>query len=158
MSESTLEGTFVFAYGSNMDSSRLRGRAPSAEAVGTTSLRMHIRRFDKKGADGSGKANVVPSKLGADAVHGVVYSIDPSDLAALDEVEVDYDRWLESFAVRGANGSARVRAHVYKAREDRCDVHLKPTRAYLAHVIRGAREHGLPVEVIAELEATPIQN
>ncbi len=83
MREGTLEGTFVFAYGSNMDSSRLQGWAPSAEAVGTT---RHI------------------------------------------------------------------------ATEERCDVHLKPTHVYLAHVVRGAREHGLPLEVIAELEATPTQD
>ena len=158
MREGTLEGTFVFAYGSNMDSSRFQGRAPSAEVVGTTRLRMHVRRFDRKGADGSGKANIVPSKVATDVVHGVVYSIDPIDLAALDKIEVGYDRRLESFTVRTANGLARVQARVYIATEERCDVHLKSTHVYLAHVVRGAREHGLPLEVIAELEATPTQN
>jgi hypothetical protein len=46
-----------FAYGSNMETARLRERMPSAKPLGVAKLSGHELRFHKRSKDGSGKCN-----------------------------------------------------------------------------------------------------
>jgi gamma-glutamylcyclotransferase len=47
-----------FAYGSNLDLARMRARAPAVGLIGPALLQGMRLAFDKRGGDGSGKANL----------------------------------------------------------------------------------------------------
>jgi hypothetical protein len=136
-----------FAYGSNMALSRMRARAPSAQPEGAARLPGFRLSCDKLGADGSGKANLLPDA--ASAVWGALYAVHPDDLARLDRHEPGYQRVLVEVCWR----DARVAAHVYRATRTTRDP--VPFAWYKRLVIDGAREHGLPADWIRALEAWP---
>ena len=50
--------SLYFAYGSNLPSARMRRRVPSAAAQGPAELQGRRLTTDKRGRDGSGKANL----------------------------------------------------------------------------------------------------
>jgi len=145
-----------FAYGSNMSTERLRGRAPSARPVGVGRLPHHRRCWHKRGRDGSGKCDVVFAGLdGSAAVWGVLFEIAETDRAALHRAEglgVGYAQ--KTVAVLTAKGTRR--AMTYQAKPDQTDSTLRPLAWYRAHVVRGAREHGLPAECVRELEEVDV--
>ena len=79
-----------FAFGSNMSSRRLTapGRAPSATRVTVGYVPGRRLTFDKFSTrDRSGKCDCEATGVPADRVYGVVYRIDMSERAALDEAE-----------------------------------------------------------------------
>jgi gamma-glutamylcyclotransferase len=134
-----------FAYGSNMDSARLAARVKNARPLGAGRLVGHRLTFDKRGADGSGKANI-RAELGA-VVHGVLFNVAQRDLEKLDGFEPGYTRSL--FGIVGS-GSETIEAWAY--------VHPTPTSGlmprswYVQHLLTGAREHLLPTDLIRSFE------
>ena len=147
-----------FAYGSNMSSARLTARTPSARVVGPGRLPGHALRWHKLGRDGSGKCDVVFAGRGSSAVvWGVVYRIDCAEKADLDRIEglgVGYDK----HEVVVATEAGEIAARTYRARPNAVNATLRPRQWYKAHVLDGAREHGLPasyVAMIEEVEAAP---
>lgn len=146
---------FVFAYGSNLDSERMKARAPSAVAVGVSELPQHALRFHKRSAkDGTGKANAFLTDSAADRVEGVIYQIDPAELAELDRVEGrGYERRLMPFSVRTKDQISIYEAWIYVAQPSYIDDSLAPARWYVRHVLEGAKEHGLSSELVAWLES-----
>jgi len=156
-SETTPGSTYLyFAYGSNLSTERLRSRAPSGVSLGKARLDGHVLRWHKLGRDGSGKCDIVCTDSdSADVVWGVLYRIDRRDKEALDFAEglgVGYDeRFVEVHARAGPR-----RALTYKAKPGKIDPSLKPRDWYKAHVLRGAREHGLPTEYVERLARVPV--
>ena len=151
-----------FAYGSNMLDERLshRTRCPSARVLGTGSAAGWRLAFAKRGADGSGKATLLRSARGSDRVHGVLFEIDLSERDALDRVEGPGYARLDDLAVERASEAGppvTVLASVYVARPDAIDPTLIAFDWYRALVIAGARRHGLPADVIAEIESVPVR-
>ena len=136
-----------FAYGSNLKLARLRGRVPSAQVVTTARLHGYRLALDKRGSDGSGKANLCREP--GSRVWGVVYGFGLQDWAALDACEPGYER----IAVGVEAGERRLRAETYVA--------LRLTREPVAFdwykrlILEGAREHGLPDEWLERLERLP---
>jgi gamma-glutamylcyclotransferase (GGCT)/AIG2-like uncharacterized protein YtfP len=146
----------VFAYGSNLDAARMVDRVPSAAVVGRASLSGFELRFHKRGwKDGTGKADAFATGAGDAVVHGVVYEVDESELADLDVHETGYGRRLLALSVETADGPRDLQAWIYLASPGVIEPGLRPTGWYLRHVLKGAREHGLPAELIAWLEAHP---
>lgn len=141
---------FNFAYGSNMLSRRVRERVPSAKAIGAGILRGYELRWHKRGWDGSGKCDVVKSFNLASLVYGVVYEIDAAEKPDLDEAE-GLGAGYDEKQVEVETNSGPVTAGVYFATA--IDSSLVPYTWYKALVIAGAREHLLPVDYIARLEA-----
>jgi gamma-glutamylcyclotransferase len=141
-----------FAYGSNMSLPRLAARAPSAQLVGVARLERHALRFHKPGSrDGTGKCDAFETGDPADAVAGALYSMLASDLPRLDAAEGaghGYER--RQVSVTTASG-ATVLAETYIATA-KADG-LRPLDWYLEHVLRGARELGLPPAYVAAIEA-----
>lgn len=136
-----------FAYGSNMKSERLRARVPSARARGIARLEGRRLLVRKRGADGSAKANLVPAREGA--VWGVLYELALGDFARLDRHERGYAR----IRVRVRTpGGADHEATTYVSNRTFDGV---PFDWYLALLVEGAREHGLPEDYVARLEALP---
>ncbi|VVE15853.1 gamma-glutamylcyclotransferase family protein [Pandoraea soli] len=140
--------TFLyFSYGSNMLSSRLRARCPSAEPVGVAELPDHELRWHKRSKDNSGKCDVVacPGKL----IIGVLYRIKDSDKTALDRAE-GLGHGYEEIEAHVLHDGINVIAKAYQATAT--DESLTPYGWYKALVIAGAQEHGLPKDYVEQLK------
>ena len=142
-------GVFVFAYGSNMLTGRLRVRTPSAISIGLGEIRGYRMAFNKRGADGSGKGNIQPTSDPEDRVHGVVFRIDSAELGLLDAVEVGYRRCPVQVITRWGH---TVGAVSYQALDEYVHPGLRPFRWYHGLVLAGAREHGLPAHHVLWIE------
>ena len=136
-----------FAYGSNLSSARMRGRVTSARALGPARIADYRLALDKRGADGSGKANLAPAP-GA-SVWGVVYAIDELHWPRLDACEPGYRR----VEVEVWTPQRSLAAQTYRARVLTDD----PVAFdwYKRLILEGALEHGLPPEWIETLTALP---
>lgn len=145
-----------FAYGSNMATSRLRQRAPSARPVAVGRLPGHALRWHKLGRDGSGKCDACLGDDPGDAVWGVLFDIDQADKPRLDAAEglgIGYDEHM----VQVQTDAGPRCALTYQAKPARIDPKLRPRQWYKAHVLAGAREHGLPAGYVAQLAAVPTE-
>jgi len=146
-----------FAYGSNMLSKRLqaKSRCPSASPIGAATLRGYALRWHKRSRkDGSGKCDIVRVEVPEAVVHGVLYEIDVSEKAALDREEGAGKGYAETAVVVLLDGVER-RVTTYLATD--LDHSLRPYSWYRALVVAGAREHRLPEDYIALLEAVATQ-
>lgn len=146
-----------FAYGSNMLTSRLQARCPSARGGRVATADNHSLSFFKRGRDGSGKATLVPDARGGQRVAGVVFELDERELSQLDRFEgagTGYDR-VQRFRVRTQAGSGVLEAFTYIAGEGYIDPGLKPFDWYLSLVVAGAREYAQPEDYIAAITRTP---
>ncbi len=137
---------FYFAYGSNMSSRCMRERAPSARALGAALLSGRRLVFDKRGRDGSAKANLSQTDDGE--VWGVVWEIEAAEWIDLDSVEGGYER-VSVEVVR--SGGERLVADTYVGWALTPDP--TPFDWYRGLLLEGAREHGLPAGYIDELES-----
>jgi gamma-glutamylcyclotransferase (GGCT)/AIG2-like uncharacterized protein YtfP len=144
----TRPDVLYFAYGSNMLRARLGARTPSAVSLGRGRLQGHALAWHKPGADGSGKCDIVP-QAGAH-VWGVLYRMTAEDKQRLDEIE-DVGRGYEDELVPIVLDDGIVETHAYRATT--ADPTLSPFDWYHAIVVAGAREHGLPRDYVAGIEA-----
>ena len=146
------EHTYLyFAYGSNLSSARLRARVPSARPRGRGRLLHHRLSWHKRGRDGSGKCDIVPTDTPS-VVWGVLYDVARIEKPALDAVEGLGVGYFEK-EVRIVTDEGERLALTYHANPDRTDPALHPRDWYKDHVVRGAREHGLPADYIREIES-----
>lgn len=140
---------YVFAYGSNMCSERLREYSVSPEGPGRPAcLPGYHLCFNKRSRDGSGKANVEPDPSGE--LWGVLYLIPRDQLPALDRGEGSGYRRRRT-AVRTPSGE-EVEAWVYVARRPSATQGLRPYEWYKRLLVEGAKEHGLPASYVESLE------
>jgi len=140
--------TKYFAYGSNMDTQRLRSHAPSATVVGPAKLLDKSIVFNKRSTDGSGKANLVDSP--GDVVWGVLFELDSTELDRLDRAERGYER--TTLTVWSAGGNS-VMAQVYTSAQ--FTANPVPYDWYKNLVLAGAREHELPRQYLDYLQHLP---
>lgn len=139
-----------FAYGSNMLSSRLIARCPSATVIGMATAQNHALDFSKKSIDGSGKATLVKN---SSSIHtpGVVFEIDVAERDVLDKFEgasKGYER-IDDFMIKTQDQT--VTATTYLASMTHSE--LVPFDWYLALIIAGALEHKLGDEHAERLNA-----
>ena len=139
-----------FAYGSNLELARMQRRVPSARSLGPAILSDYAWQIDKRGEDGSAKANLrrQPGAL----VWGVVYELEASHWPGLDACEGGYARILVS--LRAERGAA-LDAHTYVSEDLTPDP--TPFGWYKQLMVDGARQHGLPPEWVALLEGLPFR-
>ncbi|HEY5657265.1 MAG TPA: gamma-glutamylcyclotransferase family protein, partial [Myxococcota bacterium] len=127
---------YYFAYGSNLDLERMRARIPEVRVIGPALLPGMRLTFDKRGGDGSAKANL--SEDAASHVWGVVYALDWSQLTMLDAFEPDYERARVSVERNGARLAAETYISTLRASG------LEARAWYKQLVVDGARAQGLP--------------
>jgi cation transport regulator ChaC len=149
---------WYFAYGSNMNAVRLFEDRLKPAGVGRGErvagrLDGWQLAFNKtaRAPAGSGAGNIVP-RTGS-VVHGTLNALPEEGFAVLDRYEGvalgHYERrWVS--VLRGDTGTA-VEAVTYVALKT--GEELRPTRAYLAHLLAG--KDLLPADYWAQLEATP---
>jgi len=140
-----------FAYGSNMSTSRLRARVPSAQCVGVAELAGHRLEFHKVGMDGSAKCDASGTGSDDDVVIGVVFRIDEREKPLLDEFEGLGRGYREKQVSVLARSEERLDAFTYCATW--IDDSLRPFDWYRQHVLRGAAEHGLPDPYVRRIMA-----
>lgn len=151
-----MDSILYFSYGSNMSTPRLRERAPSARALTVARLPNHKLRFHKKSKDGSGKCDAKFTNNERDVVYGVVFEIKASEKPVLDKAEGLGDGYEEKCISVYTHDDREMNAVTYYATH--IDPERKPYEWYKEHVVRGAREHGLPADyilAISEVEALP---
>lgn len=138
-----------FAYGSNLSTRQMAERCPSASPVGVAVLAGHRLAFTRYSPSwGGGVADVVPD--GEQSVWGLLYELDPPDLAALDAYEGGYRRVRLSVT---AEGGASSRPWSYQV-ADRARF-VAPTPEYLGVIRAGAERLGFPAAYQRALEAVP---
>ena len=152
-----MSAVWYFAYGSNMETATFRGRrgiactrALAARAAGWRLV------LDKPPLVPIGEAfaNLLPDPDGA--VLGVLYEIAPDELAHLDLTEGvlvgNYDRI--AIPVTPLLGPPDT-VTAFTLASDRRAPELCPSHRYMACLIAGAEEHGLPPDWIAFLRGVP---
>ena len=149
-----------FAYGSNMSRAQMRERCPGHELIGKAVLMNHALCFPRSSpVRNCGVAGIVVQP-GAE-VWGVVYRLHDEDLAALDRRE-GYDpskpahvNRYNRMNVRALKDGAPLDCVTYIA-SAQPGRHV-PNAAYMAAIITGAEENGLPADYVAALRnITPL--
>ncbi len=102
---------------------------------------------NKRGRDGSGKANLVEAP--GETVWGVLYRVSERQLDELDRFEGGYTRLV----LEVHTGDVTHRAWTYVSL--RLTEDPRPFDWYKQLMLAGAREHGLPEEWLARLHALP---
>ncbi len=128
---------------------RLQARVPAARVLGAAILPGYSLRFHKSGRDGSAKCDAFHTADLADAIHGVLFHIDPAGKFVLDRVEglgAGYDEKQITLAC-GRRALTYVATHI--------DDDLLPYHWYKQHVLTGAREACLPADYIAAIDSQP---
>lgn len=146
-----------FAYGSNMDWEQMRQRCPSAGFLHRATLPDRQIAFTRKSVSrGCGVADVV--RASGRRVWGVVYDIADTEIGKLDECEGyqhGRDRnayWRRECTVFVDDGAQNPLACSSYFATPQPEPPL-PNRAYVRHLLDGARHWGLPAEYIGQLEA-----
>ncbi|WP_035588223.1 gamma-glutamylcyclotransferase family protein [Hippea jasoniae] len=125
-----------FAYGSNMNPERMRDRGVLFKDRQYAVLKGWKLAFNKMASDeGVGYANIVKDESGV--VEGIVYEIDQSGIDRLDQAEGCPTHYYRDIVVVKLDSGAEVEAVVYIANENKIDNNLKPTKAYLKHLLKG---------------------
>jgi cation transport regulator ChaC len=140
---------WYFAYGSNMSRATMQQRAGHILDAQPGRLENYSLVFNKKVRGGSAEANVQPTK--GQTVFGVLYKISETSLRTLDRATgvPEHYRRIE-LNVTDLHGRL-IPAQVYIAAK--VEKGLRPAPHYLQTLIRGAGEHGLPAEYIADIKA-----
>lgn len=139
-----------FAYGSNMSSRRILSRVPSARVFMRARLIGYQLCFHKHSlVDGSAKCDAYLTGAAEDVVWGVLFSLDKSEKTQLDVIEGD--GYVSTLVEVELADGGMLQAMTYRATMIKPE--LKPFDWYKRHVLEGAREHDLPSEYIAGIEA-----
>lgn len=139
-----------------MSTLRILDRVPSARVVCSAQLPKHRLKFHKKGRDHSAKCDAEYSNDAQDYLLGVVFDIAIADKSVLDRQEGLGNGYEEKLVSVFTEDGTCLTAMTYYATH--IDPALKPYAWYKEHVLRGAREHGLPAEyiqIIAAVEVMP---
>ena len=131
---------------------RLVARCSTAQAIGLAFVENYCIKFSKVSVDGSGKATIQSHENNKQ--YGVLFNIDQTQRGALDRAEglgVGYEQIALESVVNCSSGEINS-AYTYQA------INLNPVLVpfdwYLALVIAGAEQHGLPANYIASLRQT----
>ncbi|HEX4482343.1 MAG TPA: gamma-glutamylcyclotransferase family protein [Solirubrobacteraceae bacterium] len=141
-----------FAYGSNMDAATMERHCPDYRVLGAAELRDHRLGFTRRSKrTGTGVADILPAP--GESVWGVLYDLDDSQLAAIDEKEGNgwaYQRKLLTVLLH--DRAVVHEAHAYAVIVPD-DAHVPPSAEYLGLIRAAARSRGLPAEYLARLDA-----
>ena len=126
-----------FAYGSNMNSDRMRKRGISFTKKEWAVLKGWRLKFNKIASRNpkEGYANIVES--GKEAVEGILYDVSGDDIKKLDRYEGYPNHYNEITVKVQLKDGKEIDAITYIAQPDKMKEGLKPTREYLNHLLKG---------------------
>ncbi|MGC4004412.1 MAG: gamma-glutamylcyclotransferase family protein [Pirellulales bacterium] len=152
--DSLIAGFFMdrwyFAYGSNLLTAQMVART-NLDLIHASPQRAVLFgyrvAFNIRGSDERLYANIVPD---AESVtYGVVYRCPPQVLAKLDVFETGYHHLEVEVTTIGGESLSAI---AYLARPERVAPEGRPSDEYLARILTGGREQGLPVDYLAGIE------
>eukprot|EP00188_Purpureofilum_apyrenoidigerum_P002569 Plantae.Rhodophyta-Purpureofilum_apyrenoidigerum.ctg26347.p1 GENE.Plantae.Rhodophyta-Purpureofilum_apyrenoidigerum.ctg26347~~Plantae.Rhodophyta-Purpureofilum_apyrenoidigerum.ctg26347.p1 ORF type:complete len:175 (-),score=26.02 Plantae.Rhodophyta-Purpureofilum_apyrenoidigerum.ctg26347:146-670(-) len=138
-----------FAYGSNLNRNRLHINCPSAKLYCRARLGGYKLAFTHPSDRWKGAAaDILPDS--ETAVHGAVWSIDQSELQALDRQEgVHYGAYRRKYVTVVGDGGTHLQCLTYTVV---CpSLGLIPSVLYMRVVLHGAKSVGLPDTYIETL-------
>lgn len=145
-----------FAYGPNMHAGRMRERCTRPVVLGPARLPGHALAFFGHTWLWDGGMETVVRAPGHD-LWGVLYELGPTDADSLDawqDIRLNgTGSYFHCPVSVAAPGGGRCDAVLYK--KDILGAPKPPSREFLAYIIEGARERGLPETYLAELAALP---
>lgn len=144
---------WYFAYGSNLATEQMVNRTGPIREARRARLAGYRLAFNKKGSDGTGKANIVPDSVGI--VWGVVYRCTPETLSRMDKYEgVAGGHYQRKVVHVRVDDGAELEAVTYVAGTAFVDNSnsLSPRPDYLQTIISGAQEHELPDDYIRDIK------
>jgi gamma-glutamylcyclotransferase len=148
--------TAHFAYGSNMDLTRIEERLHRLPQATCVCLKGYRLLFNKRAETkaGIGWANIVERP--DDVVHGILYELTKEELDTLDKYEKVKEGHYrhETVSVQISDGTTTT-AIAYVARSEWVEDGLLPTREYLNHLL-AARDY-LPPDYVAALEKQQVR-
>ena len=144
------EKCYYFGYGSNIHPYRLKeeDRAPSACFVGISKCTGYALMFNKESIDGSGKGNIVKTKLTSDWIYGAVYEIHTDDKKQLSKKEGS--GYTEKSITVICQGE-KYCCFTYEAKKQTDN--LCPYHWYKEMIVLGAEYVEFPNEYIATIKA-----
>jgi hypothetical protein len=131
-----------FAYGSNMDASAMARRCPRSKALGLARLERHRLAVMREGW-------LTAVRDPASAVHGVLWDLALSDVAALDRYE-GLSRGLYAKLIQSVIADRALRQAIVYFGLNAGPGAARP--AYMAEVLAAARSWPLPAEGVEALE------
>ena len=148
---------WYFAYGSNMQRATLCGRrgVEPARALAARAAGWRLA-LDKPPlvAVGEAFASIVPDPHAA--VLGVLYELTPADWEHVELTEGVRIGNYRSVTLRASSlAGPALEVDAFALASDRRDPTLMPSERYMACLVAGAEEHGLPPEYVAFLRAVP---
>jgi cation transport regulator ChaC len=160
----------VFQYGSNMSVDRLNSKDRLAGDAKTVCVAKTIEPFElvfsvwSKSND-CAAADLLPSKAGRN-IYGVLYEVPAfligRDVAkqkgrkSLDAIEGEGTNYVREMIDLVTNDGASIRAITYLAKNRQPN--LKTSKDYVAHILKGIREHSMPVEYYQYVRSKIIEN
>jgi cation transport regulator ChaC len=131
-----------FAYGSNMDSSQMAARCPTATRHATAELEGWRFLINSRGV-----ASIEPAP--GHRVRGVLWNLEGADELSLDRCEgVASGIYFKEQVQTRLDGGGEAQALVYVAADNELG---EPRAGYLERIVRGAIEAGLPEDYASGL-------
>lgn len=138
------------AYGSNLHPRRLEARVGHVELLGTVELNGWSLRFEKRGGDGSAKANLHAAP-GTDLAAGAAaYGLRLDQVSKLDIFE-GCGRGYETLSMTVRLEGESVMAFTYLAPSQWISRDLLPFDWYVDLIVCGARYHGFDESYVREV-------
>lgn len=135
---------YYFAYGANLDVAEMQRRCPTSTFIGTAVLPQY--RFIIF-SHGVASVSQDPSR----SVYGIVWSVTPQDINALDKFEgVAQGRYARSSVEVQLQDGTTTQALIYLGADATFGT---PRDGYLENIVQNAQQHGFPAEYIEELES-----
>jgi gamma-glutamylcyclotransferase len=149
------ESLYYLAYGSNLHPRRLRERIGEVELAGVVELPGWQLCFDKRGADGSAKANLRPVPGSDHVVWAAVYGVEPRQLPALDRFE-GCGGGYETFRFDVQLSGRWQPALAYLTPSHWTTEAMRPFDWYRELIVAGARYLELPSDYIGYIADHPV--
>jgi gamma-glutamylcyclotransferase len=142
---------YYFAYGSNLSIGRLQERVGKVMHCGLATLEGYRFSFNKKGSDGTGKANIMPDD--SSTVEGAIYQLTEEQLNQLDRYEGAPKHYQRKNVFLTFPSGQKVEAITYVAQNHFISPRpLRPSVEYLNHIFNGARENHLSSAMVQKIQ------
>lgn len=138
------------AYGSNLHPRRLEARIGAVELLGVAALPGWTLRFDKRGGDGSAKANLHAAPGTERVARAAAYAVRAEQVSRLDVFE-GCGRGYETMPMTVRVGHEELSAFTYLAPSQWISADLLPFDWYVDLIVSGARFHGFDQAYVREI-------
>ncbi|MEE4303974.1 MAG: gamma-glutamylcyclotransferase family protein [Wenzhouxiangella sp.] len=142
------------AYGSNLHPRRLEARVGAVEFLGAVRLSGWSLQFDKRGGDGSAKANLRAAPDTGHVAYAAAYRLQRDQIRLLDVFE-GWGHGYETLPIAVRLDGEEVQAFTYLAPTQWLSDDLLPFDWYADLIVAGARFHRFDTSYVRKIAAQP---